>query len=159
MEYAYVRVSTTEQNESRQIDSLGGLNILSSNIYIEKKSGETFKRPVWQKLLKKLKRGDLLYIKSIDRLGRNYDEIQNQWRILTKERGIDIFVIDMPMLDTRKKASLIGTFVADMVLQVLSFVAEKERADIKQRQAEGIEAAKKRGVKFGRPKKKQKKTL
>ena len=121
------------------------------NIYTDKQSGKDFERPQYKKLVRKLKRDDLLYIKSIDRLGRNYEEIQNQWRILTKDKGIDICVIDMPLLDTRRGKDLVGTFLSDIVLQVLSFVAENERTNIRQRQAEGIAAAKARGVRFGRP--------
>ena len=121
------------------------------NIYIDKQSGKDFERPQYKKLVRKLKRDDLLYIKSIDRLGRNYEEIQNQWRVLTKDKGVDICVIDMPLLDTRRGKDLVGTFLSDIVLQVLSFVAENERTNIRQRQAEGIAAAKARGVRFGRP--------
>ena len=121
------------------------------NVYVDKQSGKDFNRPQYQKLMKKLKPGDLLYILSIDRLGRNYEEIQRQWRILTKDIGIDICVIDMPLLDTRNGKDLMGTFIADLVLQILSFVAENERVNIKKRQAEGIAAAKAKGVRFGRP--------
>lgn len=121
------------------------------NIYVDKQSGKDFNRPEYQKLLKKLRKGDLLYVLSIDRLGRDYEEIQNQWRILTHEYGVDICVIDMPLLDTRNGKDLMGTFIADLVLQILSFVAQNERESIKKRQAEGIAAAKARGVKFGRP--------
>ena len=149
--YGYVRVSTREQNEGRQIMALQNLNIPEKNIYMDKQSGKDFERPQYKKLLKRLKKDDLLYIKSIDRLGRNYGEILEQWRILTKDKGIDIVVLDMPMLDTRRGKDLMGTFLSDIVLQVLSFVAENERANIRQRQAEGIAAAKIRGVKFGRP--------
>lgn len=151
MTYAYIRVSTKDQNEDRQLLALHDLHIPPQNIYLDKQSGKDFHRPAYQKLLKKLKKDDLLYIKSIDRLGRNYEEIQNQWRILTKEKGIDIVVLDMPLLDTRRGKDLVGTFLSDIVLQVLSFVAENERTNIKQRQAEGIAAAKLRGVQFGRP--------
>ena len=152
--YAYIRVSTTDQNEDRQLDAMTALNIPQSRIFIDKQSGKDFNRPLYKALIKKLKTGDLLYIKSIDRLGRNYEEIQNQWRILTKERGIDIVVLDMPLLDTRTGKDLMGTFLADIVLQVLSFVAQNERETIRKRQAEGIAAAKARGVRFGRPVKK-----
>jgi len=152
--YAYIRVSAIDQNENRQFDALQGLGIPDSNIYIDKQSGKDFERPMYKDLVKKLRHGDLLYIKSIDRLGRNYEEIQNQWRILTKERGIDIAVIDMPLLDTRNGKDLMGTFLADIVLQVLSFVAQNERETIRKRQMEGIASAKARGVKFGRPVKK-----
>ena len=122
-----------------------------ANLFIDKQSGKDFQRPQYKKLVRKLKKDDLLYIKSIDRLGRNYEEIQNQWRILTKEKGVDIVVLDMPLLDTRRGKDLMGTFLSDIVLQVLSFVAENERTNIRQRQAEGIAAAKARGVRFGRP--------
>ena len=153
-EYGYARVSSTDQNEDRQLIDLNEFNIPPENIYIDKQSGKDFNRPSYQELIKHLKERDLLYIKSIDRLGRNYEEIQNQWRILTKEKGVDIVVIDMPMLDTRIHKDLMGTFIADLVLQILSFVAQSERETIKKRQAEGIAAAKARGVKFGRPEKK-----
>lgn len=149
--YGYVRVSTREQNEDRQMIAMREQAVPEGNILLDKQSGKDFERPMYQRLMKKLKPGDLLYIKSIDRLGRNYEEIQEQWRILTKERGVDICVIDMPLLDTRRGKDLIGTFVSDIVLQVLSFVAENERVNIRQRQAEGIAAAKARGVSCGRP--------
>ena len=152
--YAYIRVSAIDQNENRQLDALKGLNVQKNNIYIDKQSGKDFERPMYKALIKKLQNGDLLYIKSIDRLGRNYEEIQNQWRILTKEYGIDIVVLDMPLLDTRNGKDLMGTFLSDIVLQVLSFVAQNERETIKKRQMEGIASAKARGVKFGRPVKK-----
>lgn len=151
--YGYVRVSSMEQNEMRQLVALGNAGIAKSNIYIDKQSGKDFERPRYKKLLRKLKSGDLLYILSIDRLGRNYVEIQEQWRLLTKDKGIDIVVIDMPLLDTRNGKDLLGTFIADLVLQILSFVAQTEREHIRERQAQGIVAAKRRGVKFGRPKK------
>lgn len=151
--YGYVRVSTREQNEDRQLIAIKELSVPDKNIYLDKQSGKDFERPQYRKLMRKLKKDDLLYIKSIDRLGRNYVEILDQWRILTKEKGIDIVVLDMPLLDTRRGKDLMGTFLSDIVLQVLSFVAENERANIRQRQAEGIAAAKARGVKFGRPKK------
>ena len=149
--FGYVRVSTKEQNEDRQMIALSNYQIPASNIYMDKQSGKDFNRPQYKRMLRKLKKDDLLYIKSIDRLGRNYEEIQEQWRHLTKEKGVDIVVIDMPLLDTRRGKDLVGTFLSDIVLQVLSFVAENERANIKQRQAEGIAAAKIRGVRFGRP--------
>ncbi len=152
-EYGYVRVSSTDQNEERQISALREKQILQKNIYKDKQSGKDFERPQYKKMLKRLKAGDLLYILSIDRLGRNYKEIQNQWRILTKEIGAYICVIDMPLLDTRNGKDLMGTFIADLVLQILSFVAQSERENIKKRQSEGIAAAKKRGVRFGRPEK------
>ena len=148
--YAYVRVSTREQNEDRQLIAMNELQVPKKNIFIDKQSGKDFERPHYKKLIKRLKKDDLLYIKSIDRLGRNYNEIQEQWRILTKEKGIDIVVLDMPLLDTRRGKDLMGTFLSDIVLQVLSFVAENERVNIRQRQAEGIAAAKARGVRFGR---------
>lgn len=149
--YGYVRVSSHDQNEDRQLIALSEHNIPPSNIYIDKQSGKDFERPSYKCLVRKLRRDDLLYIKSIDRLGRNYQEIQDQWRILTKNKGIDIVVLDMPLLDTRTGKDLMGTFISDLVLQVLSFVAENERLTIRQRQAEGIAAAKARGVRFGRP--------
>lgn len=152
-EYGYVRVSSTDQNEERQISALREKQILQKNIYKDKQSGKDFERPQYKKMLKRLKPGDLLYILSIDRLGRNYKEIQNQWRILTKEIGVDICVIDMPLLDTRNGKDLMGTFIADLVLQILSFVAQSERENIRKRQSQGIAAAKKRGVRFGRPEK------
>lgn len=152
-EYGYVRVSSTDQNEERQISTLREKQILQKNIYKDKQSGKDFERPQYKKMLKRLKAGDLLYILSIDRLGRNYKEIQNQWRILTKEIGVDICVIDMPLLDTRNGKDLMGTFIADLVLQILSFVAQSERENIRKRQSQGIAAAKKRGVRFGRPEK------
>ena len=149
--YGYIRVSSVDQNEDRQLIALREMSIPEQNIFMDKQSGKDFNRPRYKKLVKKLRPDDLLYIKSIDRLGRNYEEIQNQWRILTKEKKIDIVVLDMPLLDTRRGKDLMGTFLSDIVLQVLSFVAENERANIRQRQAEGIAAAKARGVRFGRP--------
>jgi DNA invertase Pin-like site-specific DNA recombinase len=149
--YGYVRVSTKDQNEDRQLIALKEMSISEKNIFVDKQSGKDFKRPMYKRMLRKLKKDDLLYIKSIDRLGRNYVEILEQWSVLTKEKGIDIVVLDMPLLDTRRGKDLMGTFLSDIVLQVLSFVAENERTNIRQRQAEGIEAAKKRGVRFGRP--------
>ena len=149
--YGYVRVSTKDQNEDRQLIALHELGLSDKYIYVDKQSGKDFNRPQYQKLLRKLRPGDLLYIKSIDRLGRNYEEIQNQWRVLTKEKGVDICIVDMPILDTRRGKDLLGTFISDLVLQLLSFVAENERTNIKQRQAEGIAAAKAKGVRFGRP--------
>ena len=151
MIYGYVRVSSRDQNEDRQLIAMKELSIPDKNIFMDKQSGKDFNRPQYKRLLRRLKRDDLLYIKSIDRLGRNYEEIQNQWRILTKEKGIDIVVLDMPLLDTRRGKDLMGTFLSDIVLQVLSFVAENERTNIKQRQAEGIPAAKAKGIRFGRP--------
>ena len=149
--YGYVRVSSTDQNEDRQMIAMSDNNVPKGNVYIDKQSGKDFERPQYKKLVKKLKAGDLLYILSIDRLGRNYEDIQKQWRILTKDIGIDICVIDMPLLDTRNGKDLMGTFIADLVLQILSFVAQSERENIKKRQAQGIAAAKAKGVKFGRP--------
>ena len=149
--YGYIRVSTRKQNEDRQILALKELSIPAKNLFIDKQSGKDFERPQYRKMVRKLKKDDLLYIKSIDRLGRNYSEILEQWRILIKEKGIDIVVLDMPLLDTRRGKDLMGTFLSDIVLQVLSFVAENERTNIRQRQAEGIAAAKARGVRFGRP--------
>lgn len=149
--YGYIRVSTREQNEDRQLIALRAMPIPEQNIFMDKQSGKDFNRPQYKKLVKKLKPDDLLYVKSIDRLGRDYEEIQNQWRILTKEKKIDIVVLDMPLLDTRRGKDLMGTFLSDIVLQVLSFVAENERTNIRQRQAKGIAAATARGVRFGRP--------
>ena len=149
--YGYVRVSSRDQNEERQLIALSEVGVPSKNIYLDKQSGKDFNRPQYKKLLRKLKRDDLLYVKSIDRLGRNYEEILQQWRVLTKEKGVDIVVLDMPLLDTRRGKDLMGTFLSDIVLQVLSFVAENERSNIRQRQAEGIAAAKAKGIKFGRP--------
>lgn len=151
--YGYVRVSSTDQNEDRQMIALRQKNIAEKNIYIDKLSGKDFNRPSYKKLIRKLKKGDLLYILSIDRLGRNYEEIQNQWRVITKEIGVDVCVIDMPLLDTRQGKDLMGTFIADLVLQILSFVAQNERENIRKRQLQGIAAAKANGVRFGRPEK------
>ena len=148
--YGYIRVSTREQNEDRQLLALAALPVPKENIYMDKQSGKDFERPQYRRLVRRLRRDDLLYVKSIDRLGRNYSEILEQWRMLTKEKGVDIAVLDMPLLDTRRGKDLMGTFLSDIVLQVLSFVAENERDNIRQRQAEGIAAAKARGVKFGR---------
>ena len=149
--YGYIRVSSKDQKEDRQQIALKEVGVELRNIYIDKQSGKDFNRPQYKKMLRKLKKDDLLYIKSIDRLGRNYEEILQQWRILTKEKGVDIVVLDMPLLDTRRGKDLMGTFLSNIVLQVLSFVAENERTNIKQRQAEGIAAAKAQGIKFGRP--------
>lgn len=148
--YGYIRVSSCDQNEDRQLIALKEVGIPEKNIYLDKQSGKDFNRPQHKKLLRKMKKDDLLYIKGIDRLGRNYEEILQQWRVLTKEKGIDIVVLDMPLLDTRRGKDLMGTFLSDIVLQVLSFVAENERTNIRQRQSEGIAAAKAKGVKFGR---------
>lgn len=149
--YGYIRVSSREQNEDRQLDALRECKIKPRNLYMDKQSGKDFERPAWQRLMRRLGEGDLLYVKSIDRLGRNYQEIQEQWRRITKEKRADIIVLDMPLLDTTYSKDLLGTFIGDLVLQVLSFVAENERENIRQRQAEGIASAKARGVKFGRP--------
>ena len=150
--YGYIRVSTRDQNEDRQLIALRELKIPEKNIFMDKQSGKDFNRPQYKRLVRKLKKDDLLYIKSIDRLGRNYAEILEQWRLLTQTKGADIVVLDMPLLDTRRGKDLMGTFLSDIVLQVLSFVAENERTNIRQRQAEGIAAAHLKGVKFGRPK-------
>lgn len=149
--YAYVRVSTLHQNEDRQMNAMQKIPIPPNNIYVEKQSGKDFDRPIYKKLLKKLKQDDVLYIKSIDRLGRNYDEVLEQWKILTKQKGVDIVVLDMPLLDTRKDKDLLGTLIADLVLSLLSYVSENERCTTRQRQKEGIAAAKAKGVRFGRP--------
>lgn len=151
--YGYVRVSSTDQNEDRQMIALQEAAVPEKNVFMDKQSGKDFDRPNYKKLIRKLKAGDLLYVLSIDRLGRNYEEIQKQWRLLTKEIGIDICVLDMPLLDTRNGKDLMGTFIADLVLQILSFVAQSERENIKKRQAQGIAAAKAKGGKFGRPEK------
>lgn len=151
--YGYVRVSTIEQNEDRQMIALSEQGIQHTHIYIDKHTGKNFDRPQYQNLLKKLKKGNVLYILSIDRLGRNYEEIQEQWHILTKVKGVDICVLDMPLLDTRQGKDLMGTFIADLVLQILSFVAQSEHENIKKRQKQGIAAAKAKGVHMGRPQK------
>lgn len=145
-EYGYVRVSSSDQNEERQMVEMRKIGISERNIYKDKQSGKDFDRPMYQKLLRNLKKGDVLYILSIDRLGRNYEEIQNQWRYLTREKGVDVSVIDMPLLDTRRGKDLMGTFLADIVLQVLSFVAQNECENIRKRQAQGIAAAKANGL-------------
>ena len=148
-DFGYCRVSSCDQHEGRQLVAMQELNIPPGRVFVDKQSGKDFHRPEYQKLVKRLKNGDLLYIHSIDRLGRNYEEIQNQWRLLAKEKGIDIVVLDMPLLDTRLHKDLIGTFISDLVLQVLSFTAQNERETIRKRQAEGIAAARARGVRFG----------
>lgn len=153
-EYAYVRVSSLEQNEDRQLIEIKKMGVRDENIFIDKQSGKDFDRPMYKMLKAKLRESDVLYILSIDRLGRNYEEIQNQWRVLTKELKVDICVLDMPLLDTRREKDLLGTFVADLVLQILSFTSENERNAIRERQRQGIAAAKARGIKFGRPGKK-----
>lgn len=149
--YGYVRVSTKDQNEGRQMIAMEEMGVPKENIYMDKLSGKDFNRPEYKKLIRRIKENDTIFIKSIDRLGRNYEEIIEQWRIITKEKRADIVVIDMPLLDTRRGKDLMGTFLADIVLALLSYVAENERKNIKQRQREGIDAAKARGVKFGRP--------
>ena len=149
--YGYMRVSSKEQNEDRQKIALTEMGVPENNIYMDKQSGKDFERTQYKRLLRKLNENSVLYIKSIDRLGRNYGELNEQWRIITKEKKADIVVIDMPLLDTRREKNLLGTFISDVVLALLSYVAENERTNIKQRQAEGIAAAKSRGVKFGRP--------
>ncbi|MEH2956643.1 recombinase family protein [Candidatus Merdisoma sp. JLR.KK006] len=149
--YGYVRVSTREQNVERQLIALEKIGVPQAKIFIDRQSGKDFRRPAYQKMVKKLKAGDIVVTKSIDRLGRNYEEIKEQWRILTKEIGADIIIQDMPLLDTTKSRDLLGSFISDVVLQLLSFVAENERNNIRIRQAEGIEAAKRRGVRFGKP--------
>ena len=149
--FGYARVSSVDQSAERQILALRENGVLEKNIYIDKQSGKDFNRPCYQRLCKKMQSGDLLYILSIDRLGRNYEEILNQWRYLTKELKVDVCVLDMPLLDTRNGKDLLGSFIADLVLQILSFVAQNERENIRKRQAEGIRAAKQRGVRFGRP--------
>lgn len=149
--YGYVRVSAVDQNEARQRIAMAERSVPRSHLYVDKQSGKDFERPQYRRLVKRLRAGGLLYVQSIDRLGRNYEEIQEQWRALTKEIGVDICVIDMPLLDTRNGKDLMGTFIADLVLQILSFVAQNERENIKKRQEQGIAAAKLRGVEFGRP--------
>lgn len=151
MIYGYVRVSTKDQNEDRQVIALKEHGVDMNHIYIDKQSGKDFNRKAYKRLVRKIKRDDVIIVKSIDRLGRNYDDILEQWRLLTKEKGADIVVLDMPLLDTRNSKDLTGTLISDIVLQLLSYVAQTEREFIKQRQAEGIVAAKARGVCFGRP--------
>ena len=148
--YGYVRVSSKDQNEDRQVITMRDMQIPEENIFIDKQSGKDFNRPQYKRLLRKVKANDLIYIKSIDRLGRNYGEILEQWKIITKDKGVDLYVIDMPILDTRREKNLLGTFISDLVLTLLSYVAENERTTIRQRQAEGIAAAKARGIHFGR---------
>lgn len=148
--YGYIRVSSREQNEDRQVIAMKEMQVPEENIYIDKQSGKDFNRPQYKRLMKKVKPDDLIYIKSIDRLGRNYGEILEQWKMITKDKRVDLCVIDMPILDTRREKNLLGTFISDIVLTLLSYVAENERANIRQRQAEGIAAAKARGVHFGR---------
>lgn len=148
--FGYARVSSRDQNEERQIVALLEMGVPEQNIYVDKQSGKDFNRPQYKKLLRRVKPDDLIYIKSIDRLGRNYTEILDQWKVITKDKRVDLYVMDMPILDTRREKSLLGTFISDLVLALLSYVAENERANIRQRQAEGIAAAKARGVHFGR---------
>lgn len=150
-QYGYIRVSSAEQNEARQVIAMREAGLDGNHIYMDKQSGKDFDRPQYQRLVRRLRPGDLLCVQSIDRLGRNYEEVREQWRVLTKEKRVDIRVLDMPLLDTRQGRDLMDTFIADLVLQILSFVAQSERESIKKRQAEGIAAAKARGVKFGRP--------
>ena len=150
--YGYMRVSSADQNEDRQRRAMDQVGVPRRNLYMDKQSGKDFLRPQYQRMVRRLKKGDLLYVLSIDRLGRNYEDIQSQWRILTREIGVDICVLDMPLLDTRNGKDLMGTFIADLVLQILSFVAQNERESIRQRQAQGIAAARARGVQLGRPK-------
>lgn len=149
--YGYVRVSTREQNIARQLLSLEELGIPKKQIYIDQQSGKDFERPAYMRMMRKVRSGDVIVTKSIDRLGRNYEDIMEQWRIITKQKGADICIQDMPLLDTTKTKDLLGTFISDVVLQILSFVAQNERENIRQRQAEGIAAAKRRGVQFGKP--------
>ncbi len=149
--YGYARVSSLGQNEDRQITALKEMGVPERNIFTDKQSGKDFERVQYKKLLRRLDCNCVLYVKSIDRLGRNYEDLGEQWRIITKEKGADIVVIDMPLLDTRREKSLLGTFISDLILALLSYVAENERINIRQRQREGIAAAKARGVKFGRP--------
>ena len=150
-DYGYVRVSTAEQNEDRQLIAMSDAGVPRENTFTDKQSGKDFDRPAYKKLMRKLKPGDVVYFKSIDRMGRNYKDVIEQWRIITKDKGADVVVLDMPILDTRQQKNLIGTLISDIVLQLLSYVSETERINIRQRQAEGIAAAKKRGVRFGRP--------
>lgn len=149
--FGYVRISSADQNEDRQMEAMRQMGVTEDHIYVDKQSGRDFNRPQYASLTQKLREGDLLYLLSIDRLGRNYKEVQEQWRVLTKEIGADICVIEMPLLDTRTGKDLMGTFIADLVLQILSFVAESERDSIRKRQEQGIAVAKAKGVKFGRP--------
>lgn len=151
--YGYVRVSTKEQNEQRQLIALRAFAVKEEHIYLDKQSGKDFNRPMYRKLMRKLKEDDILVVKSIDRLGRNYDEILEQWRYITKQKKVHVVVLDMPLLDTRQNRDLTGTLIADIVLELLSYVAQSERENIRQRQYEGIAAAKARGVRFGRPNK------
>ena len=148
--YGYVRVSSKDQNEDRQMITMKEMEVPDENIYVDKQSGKDFNRPQYKKLMRRVKPNDLIYIKSIDRLGRNYSEILEQWKYITKDKKVDLYVLDMPILDTRREKNLLGTFISDLVLALLSYVAENERVNIRRRQAEGIAAAKARGVRFGR---------
>jgi len=152
--YIYARVSSIDQNENRQLDAMAKLNVPHKNIFVDKQSGKDFLRPAWIKMTDKLQEGDLLYVHSIDRLGRDYDDIIKWWRILTKDKGVDIIVLDMPLLNTKIHKDLLGTLIADLVLSLLSYVANAERINIRKRQQEGIKSAMARGVRFGRPIKK-----
>lgn len=152
--FGYIRVSTKEQNETRQVKALKEQGVKKKDTFIDWQSGKDFNRPAYHRMLEKVQEGDIIIIKSIDRLGRNYEEIIKQWKFLTKEKKVDIRVLDMPLLDTSQSKDLLGTLITDLVLQLLSFVAQNERENIHQRQAEGIAAAKARGMKFGRPEKK-----
>ena len=149
--YGYIRVSAKDQNTDRQFAALEAYEIPEKNLFVDKQSGKDFNRPAYHRLVRRIKPGDLLIVKSIDRLGRNYDEIIRQWQILTKEKGCDVQVVDMPLLGTTKSKDILGTFIADLVLQILSYCAHTERENIRQRQAEGIAAAKAKGIHFGRP--------
>ena len=151
--YGYIRVSSSDQNEDRQLIAMQDVNVPNRNIYIDKLSGKDFNRPMYQKMVRRLKKDDLVYIKSIDRLGRNYKDVVEQWQFLTRVKQVDIVVLEMPLLDTRRGKDLMGTFIADLVLQILSFVAQSKREKIRERQKQGIAAAKARGVRFGRPEK------
>lgn len=150
-QYGYIRVSGADQNEARQVIAMREAGLDGNHIYMDKQSGKDFERPAYQRLVRRLRPGDLLCVQSIDRLGRNYEEVREQWRVLTKEKRVNIRVLDMPLLDTRQGKDLMDTFIADLVLQILSFVAQSERENIRKRQTEGIAAAKARGVRFGRP--------
>lgn len=152
MNYGYARVSSSDQNEARQIIALKEAGIEEKSIYVDKQSGKNFDRPAWKRMKRKIKKGDVLFIKSLDRMGRDYIDVQEQWRQLNKVKGVDIVILDMPLLDTRADKNLVGTLISDIVLQLLAFVAQTERENIKQRQREGIDAAMARGVRFGRPK-------
>ena len=151
--YGYCRVSSRDQNEDRQLITMKEMNVPEKNVFVDKQSGKDFDRPQYKKLMRRIKAGDVLFVKSIDRLGRNYKDILEQWKIITKDKGADIVIIDMPLLDTRKNKDLLGTFISDLVLALLSYISENERSTIRLRQAEGIAAAKEKGIRFGRPQK------